>query len=80
MASIGYSGIEVDEHRIDVFLNNVKLVSKGLGTNKDKIAGILLANREITITIDLMAGKKIAKVLTCDLTEKYIKINAHYKT
>ncbi len=80
MAAIGYSGIEVDEQKIDIFFNRVKLVSNGVGMNKDKIAGNLLANREIIITVDLKAGQKTAKVLTCDLTEKYIKMNAHYRT
>jgi N-acetylglutamate synthase/N-acetylornithine aminotransferase len=30
--------------------------------------------------VDLGLGKKQAKVLTCDLTEKYVKINASYVT
>jgi glutamate N-acetyltransferase/amino-acid N-acetyltransferase len=32
------------------------------------------------MVINLNAGKSSAKVLTCDMTEEYIKINAAYRT
>jgi glutamate N-acetyltransferase/amino-acid N-acetyltransferase len=80
MAAIGYAGVDVNEQRIDISLNNVKVVSKGTGTGKDRAARIILSNKKIIITIDLATGKETAKALTCDLTEKYIQINAHYST
>lgn len=80
MAAIGYSGVEVNENKIDISLNKIKVVSKGLGTNRDKAASKTLSNKKIVITIDLGMGQKTAKALTCDLTEGYIKINAHYGT
>lgn len=80
MAAIGYSGVEVNENKIDISLNKIKVVTKGLGTNRDKAASKALSNREIVITIELGMGRERAKALTCDLTEGYIKINAHYGT
>jgi glutamate N-acetyltransferase/amino-acid N-acetyltransferase len=80
MAAIGYSGIEVDEQKIDIYINKIKLVSRGTGTGKERSAHDLFSNKDILITVDLGAGKKAAKALTCDLTEKYIEINAHYST
>ncbi|RJQ55358.1 MAG: bifunctional glutamate N-acetyltransferase/amino-acid acetyltransferase ArgJ [Nitrospiraceae bacterium] len=80
IAAIGYSGTEVREDRIDIYLNNVRLVRKGTGTKKEPEARELLAEKNISLTIDLGMGTKSAKALTCDLTEKYIKINAHYTT
>lgn len=80
MAAIGYSGIAVNEDRIDISINKVKLVSKGMGTNREKTARNALLNKNIIITIDLESGKESARALTCDLTEGYIKINAHYGT
>jgi glutamate N-acetyltransferase/amino-acid N-acetyltransferase len=80
MAAIGYSGAEINEQKIDIFLNGIKLVRKGTGTNKENIAGKSLAKRKILITINLGSGKETARALTCDLTEKYVKINAHYET
>ncbi len=35
---------------------------------------------EVKLVVDLRLGKGSAKVLTCDLTEEYIKINAEYRT
>ena len=78
MAAIGYSGIEINEQKIKISLNNLKLVNKGIGVKQ--ASKNLFLKKEITITVDLGLGKKEAKVLTCDLTEKYIKINARYST
>lgn len=80
MAAIGYSGIPVNENNIDIILNNVRLVRKGMGTNREKAARKALLDYNIIITIDLGTGKENARALTCDLTEGYIKINAHYGT
>lgn len=80
MAAIGYSGIEIKEQKINIHLNNLKLVNKGIGINKDRVPKNLLSQKETTIAVDLGLGKKEAKVLTCDLTEKYVKINASYMT
>jgi len=80
MAAIGYSGIPVNENSIDIILNNVRLVRKGMGTNREKAARKALLDNNIIITIDLGTGKENARALTCDLTEGYIKINAHYGT
>jgi glutamate N-acetyltransferase/amino-acid N-acetyltransferase len=80
IAAIGSSGVNVREEKIDIFLDRIKLVSRGVGTNREKAAAKVLSNKNIAITVDLNSGKKSAKVLTCDLTEGYIKINAHYST
>ena len=80
ISAAGASGAKLVESKIDIFFNNIKLVSKGVGTGREKAAAALLGGKEITITVDLGAGKQSAKVLTCDLTEKYIEINAHYTT
>lgn len=80
MAALGYSGITIKEEKTDIFLNGLKLVTKGLGTGRDKEANEKLRNKEIKIVVDLHLGKGSAKVLTCDLTEGYVKINAEYRT
>ncbi|HDY89319.1 MAG TPA: hypothetical protein ENH82_14530 [bacterium] len=80
MAAIGYSGIDVDERKIDIYINKIKLVSRGTGTDREKAARKIFADNEIVITIDLGSGSRTARALTCDLTEKYIDINAHYRS
>jgi glutamate N-acetyltransferase/amino-acid N-acetyltransferase len=80
IAAAGSSGVNIREERIDIFLDRIKLVSGGVGTGREKAAAGVLSNNNITITVDLNSGNKSATVLTCDLTEEYIKINAHYST
>ncbi len=80
MAALGYSGIRIIEGKTDIYLNNLKIVEGGLGTSKDKEANERLKNKEISIRVNLNIGNGSAKVLTCDLTEDYVKINAEYRT
>ncbi len=80
MAAIGHSGIAIKEEKIDIYLNGLKIVKNGIGTGKDSVANERLKSKEIKIIVDLKMGKKNAKVLTCDLSEDYVKINAEYRT
>jgi len=80
MAAIGYSGITIKEEKTDIYLNGLKIVKNGMGTGKDKEANEKLKGKEIKIIVDLKLGNKNAKVLTCDLSEEYVKINAEYRT
>ncbi|MGE5892788.1 MAG: bifunctional glutamate N-acetyltransferase/amino-acid acetyltransferase ArgJ [bacterium] len=80
MAALGYSGVVIQEDKIDISFDGLKIVEKGLSTGKDKEANELLKKNHIRLAIDLHAGKSGVKVLTCDLSEDYIKINAEYRT
>ncbi|MBE0427456.1 MAG: bifunctional glutamate N-acetyltransferase/amino-acid acetyltransferase ArgJ [Nitrospirae bacterium] len=80
MSAIGYSGVKVREEKIDIHTGNVKVAVKGLGTGKDKEASDALKRKEVKVVINLNSGRSSAKVLTCDLTEEYVKINAAYRT
>ncbi|MBI4699269.1 MAG: bifunctional glutamate N-acetyltransferase/amino-acid acetyltransferase ArgJ [Nitrospirae bacterium] len=78
LAAIGYSGAKINEQKISLSANNCKLFDKGIGAKN--IRKDIFSKKDIIITADLGLGKKEAKVLTCDLTEGYIKINASYTT
>lgn len=80
MAALGYSGSKIIEDKTDIYINNLKIVEGGVGTGRDKEANESLRAKEINIRVNLNIGKASAKVLTCDLTEDYIKINAEYRT
>ncbi|HEX9020377.1 MAG TPA: bifunctional glutamate N-acetyltransferase/amino-acid acetyltransferase ArgJ [Nitrospirota bacterium] len=82
MAALGYSGVEMDEARTDIFIGKTKLVEKGLGMGKhaERDAGLALKQREVQIVIDLHKGKAAASVWTCDLSYEYVKINAAYRS
>lgn len=80
MCALGYSGIAFREDKTDIFFNNIKVVKGGLANNKDKEATEALRAKTIKITVDLHLGSASSRVLTCDLTEEYIRINAEYRT
>ncbi len=80
MCALGYSGIRLKEEKTDIFFNGIKVVRNGLSTNRDSQAGQALRSKEVKVTIDLHLGKSSARVLTCDLTEQYVRINAEYRT
>jgi glutamate N-acetyltransferase/amino-acid N-acetyltransferase len=80
IAALGYSGINIREDRTDIMLNGIRVANKGKSTGKDREANERLIGKEIIITVDLHLGKGTATVLTCDLTEEYVKINAEYRT
>jgi glutamate N-acetyltransferase/amino-acid N-acetyltransferase len=80
MAALGYSGVPLKEDRTDISFGKVKVVKNGIATGKDKEATEILKKKDIRITIDLHTGKASSKVLTCDLSEAYVRINAEYRT
>ncbi len=80
MSAIGYSGAKIVENKIDIYIGNIKVADKGVTTERDYEANRVLKNKDVKIVIDLNNGKYSTKVLTCDLSEKYVKINASYRT
>jgi glutamate N-acetyltransferase/amino-acid N-acetyltransferase len=80
MCALGYSGVAFREDKTDIYFNNIKVVKGGIANNKDREATETLKTKTIKITVDLHSGSSSSKVLTCDLTEEYIRINAEYRT
>jgi glutamate N-acetyltransferase / amino-acid N-acetyltransferase len=80
MAALGYSGVSFAEEKVDIFFGKVKVVRRGLSNGMDEEAGKVLRGNEIPVVIDLHIGRSSARVLTCDMTEEYIKVNATYRT
>ena len=82
MAALGRSGIMMEEHKVRISINGVTIVEGGLttGLQKEKQAAEQMKNEEITITINLNQGNSNDRMVTCDLTHDYIKINAEYRT
>lgn len=78
-SAAGSSGVKLNEAKLDIYLDGVKAVGGGnvIYKNMAKV-GDILKKKEIAITVDLNRGYNSAKVLTCDLTEEYIRINARY--
>jgi glutamate N-acetyltransferase/amino-acid N-acetyltransferase len=80
MSAMGSSGIAMNEATTDIYFGKVKIVKGGLSQGKDREAATTIREKELTITVDLHLGKSSSRILTCDLTEDYIRINAEYRT
>ncbi len=81
LAAAGYSGAQFDPAKTDIRVNGLYLCRRGLDTGFDEGAARReLDGVEMTIAIDLHAGKSSATLWTCDLTHDYITINSSYRT
>ncbi|HOG46491.1 MAG TPA: bifunctional glutamate N-acetyltransferase/amino-acid acetyltransferase ArgJ [Anaerolineae bacterium] len=81
LCAVGYSGCAVDPARAALWFGELALVAGGRPLDYDeKQAAAVLQQPEVTITVDLGLGAGEATVWTCDLTHRYVDINAHYRT
>ena len=81
LMAAGKAGVAFDLDRIEVSLGGIKLASRGtLNTNALEAAAAQMKGPEFGLTIDLKLGKASAKIVTCDLSFEYVKINAEYTT
>lgn len=80
MATLGSADVPFHEEKVDISLGRVLVVKGGLDTGKLKAAEKELHKPEIKVIVNLNMGESEASVLTCDLTETYIKINSEYTT
>ncbi len=80
MAALGSADIEIREEKTDIYIGEAKVVLRGMSAGSGYEARRKLRKKEVKITIDLHLGRGAATVLTCDLTEEYVKFNAAYST
>jgi len=81
LAAVGYSGADVAEERITLFIGGLRVFEGGTGLTFSRSEGVEAIRRpEVEIAIDLGQGKAEATVYTCDLSCDYVKINAEYTT
>jgi len=77
----GYSGAKFDPTKIEIYANSLALCRKGIDTGFDLArAKDELGQKELTIRMDLHAGRASARIWTCDYTEGYIKINTSFRS
>lgn len=82
MAALGRSGIHMIESKVDIWIDEIKIVEGGMGKGQEaeRQAGERMHNREFAVTIDLKEGGFSERLLASDLTHEYVSINASYRT
>ena len=81
IAAAGAAGVELDPGLVDIDMSGIPVARSGTGVPFDeKEAASRLQEKEVEIAVELHQGNSRATVWTCDLTEEYIRINAHYRS
>ena len=82
MAAIGASGAAVRERDVSIAFGPVTMVRGGrsAGAVAERRAARVLHAREIPVRIAVGRGRGAATIWTSDLTDGYVRINAHYRT
>jgi glutamate N-acetyltransferase/amino-acid N-acetyltransferase len=79
---VGKSGAEADRDRLSISFGGITVATNGMVDPgyREAEGAAYMKNAELEIGVDLGLGKGKAKVWTCDLTHRYIDINADYRS
>jgi glutamate N-acetyltransferase/amino-acid N-acetyltransferase len=82
VCAAGYSGAVFDPARLDVYLDAVPVVRRGVEVvgKVERRASRIAASPEFTLTLDLHAGTGTAMRMASDLTVDYVRFNSDYRT
>ncbi len=82
VAAVGKSGAEADRDRLRITFGDILVAEKGWRnpTYKEDDGAAYMLRDELVIGVDLGLGKASRTVWTCDLTSRYIEINADYRS
>ena len=78
LAAVGTTNAQFDPYDIDVFINGVRVSSKGQPDQSRSLVD--LSPRRVDIRIDLHAGVHEATIYTSDLTHAYVTENSEYSS
>jgi glutamate N-acetyltransferase/amino-acid N-acetyltransferase len=80
--AVGRAGEKVDQNRLSISIGSIPIAAEGgpVPNYDEAPVAEYMKGREITIGVDLGIGRGKATVWTCDLTHRYIDINASYRS
>jgi len=78
LCAAGYCGVEVEPERVKLDIGEVTVFENGLPTGADAASEV--AGVDVSVRLNLGAGRASATVWTCDLSKAYVEINAEYHT
>lgn len=77
MAALGYAGVPIKPEGVDIWVQEVKAVQGGkVAVGEEGRWRELLSKERVTIRCLVGSGPGRAKILTCDLSEEYVRENA----
>jgi len=82
VAAIGKSGAAADRDRITIKFGDILVARKGWRNPKyrEEDGANYMLQSDIVISVDMGLGRGKRKVWTCDLTNRYVEINADYRS
>ena len=81
MMALGKSGVELEESKIDIFINGIHIVHEGkaISYHADSVISGMAAE-EVSFRVSLNIGEATATAWGSDLTEEYVTFNSAYST
>ncbi len=82
IAAAGRAGVDLDPDCLDLDFDKVRMVENGLycGPDAETQATAVMKKPAFWVTLDLHLGTGRARMLTCDFSVDYVKINADYRS
>jgi glutamate N-acetyltransferase/amino-acid N-acetyltransferase len=81
LAAIGYSGVQLDPRRVNIYIGPQLVCRRGEAHRYDELeAHHYLSQPSFDIRVQLGRGGSSVEFLTSDLTAEYVRINADYST
>jgi glutamate N-acetyltransferase / amino-acid N-acetyltransferase len=81
VTAMGYSGVDFDPERVELWFGPVKVFSGGEPVpHEEAEANATLAGGEVRISARLGEGEASATAWGCDLSYEYVRINGSYRT
>jgi len=83
LAAVGRAGVaDLNIDRVQIWLDDVRIVSRG-GRDpayREAAGQRVMSQDSLTIRVSLGRGEAATRLLTCDLSYDYVRINAEYRT
>lgn len=85
LCAMGYSGAQFDPEKVDLYFESaagkLKIIENGVSTGySEELATKILSENYVTAIADVKMGDATATAWGCDLTHKYVDINADYRS
>jgi len=80
--AVGKSGAQADRDRLTIRFGDILVAEKGWRTPSysEEAGADYMKQAELVIAVDLGLGRAKRTVWTCDLTDRYVEINADYRS